>query len=188
MIQVEWEIGKKKPGNYLTPFDFRVLLVDSEDLRYDLDINLFTFVALPNRIYFAGENANPDGIVSNFDLKRDRNFCGSTNVIWFRTRINTHTKHLLAKNGLGYLVIYQIQKDKCPAGRCSGCRAFLPRRPGVPDYSDFEAAFMQLAHDIFRQWNKAVMEAKKHREYEGELVTATSENYLSILQTNQPKE
>ncbi|HOL44673.1 MAG TPA: hypothetical protein PK659_10505, partial [Methanothrix sp.] len=61
-------------------------------------------------------------------------------------------------------------------GLCKGCRAFLPWRPGIPDYSDYEEVFRQMAIDLREAWNRAVAEAMESEEYETELVVITSEN------------
>lgn len=188
MIQVSWKIGKKKQGHYLTPIEFNIWLVDSEDLKYNPKLNIEKKYQLPDEISFTNADINPDGKIDNFGVYKLYKKCGSTDTLsividlmgayaWY-CRIKSCRMEKTDR-----LLVYELKMSLCDK-RCENCKPFLPWRPGIPDYSDFEAVFAQAAYDICEEWSKAVIKAKRYEGYEGKFVTITSKNYSTILQSN----
>lgn len=181
MIQIKWKIGKKKQGNYLTPLDFEIWLLNSEGLKYNPDLFIPVRYKLPDRIYFSKVNINPDGRMDSDSVYGYLyKGCSSIDTISFIININAYAAYLTFKDDSDRLLIGKLKPERCYKP-CESCRAYLPWRPGVPDYSDFEAVFMQMAYDLCKEWDQEVMEAREYHEYEGELVTITSENYLEKI-------
>jgi len=82
-------------------------------------------------------------------------------------------------------VAWMLSSSVC-RGLCNGCRAFLPWRPGIPDYSDYEEVFRRMAIDLCEAWNRAVAEAMESKGYEAKPVIIPSENYLNIASVEKP--
>lgn len=165
MIQIEWKIGKKKQGHYFTPVEFNIWLTDSEDLRYNPRLYILKDYCLPYPIFFASANVNPDGrVVSTYlSLSKLYKSCGAISSIFLGINLWAYDWYCLKKSmtikDSNRFLVEKLKFHSCYRN-CDSCRAYLPWRPGVPDYSNVEAVFMQIAHDIVESWNQSVMEAK----------------------------
>lgn len=170
MIQFIWKIGKKKrQGNYLTPVEFSIWFVYSEDFLYDFEMYLTLECKLPDKIYFGKTDINPDGEIDDPSSNYLYKGCKSVDTISFNIAHSyTSSKYYreqALKSKTKYYYVGSLIGSSCH-GRCRSCSAYLPWRPGVPDYSDFEATFTKIIHVICEEWNNAVEEAKKRKQDE----------------------
>ena len=168
-VKVIYKIGKKPGGNWRTPLEFNIAF-EGEDLQlrpllvFEKDYNL------PDEIYFGRETSFGRGADIH---KKDGDCCKKITAI--RYRIDRYIDepvrwHIV--NSLSY------GEARFCISSCDGCKAYLPWRPGLPDYSDYEEVFRQVAQDLAEAWNQAVAEAMTSEEFESEQIIITPDNYL----------
>jgi len=163
-LKVIFKIGKKPRGNWRTPLEFNIAF-EGEDLKLRPLLFFEKDYSLPDEIYLGRDR---------YDMhKKDGDCCKKITAI--RYRIDRYIDepvrwHIV--NSLSY------GEARFCTGSCDSCQAYLPWRPGLPDYSDFEEVFRQVAQDLAEAWNQAVAEAMTSEEFESEQIIITSNNYL----------
>jgi len=184
---VEWKIGKKPRGNFLTPLEFKIKIEDGEDLKLAPEFVFEKRYSLPEPIILiSNKNGTPInkrsiGSIACREIKTIGYKIGSNNddFIFFSRPYTVNQRPSLTW-GYGYRVCTH---------ECDSCRAYLPWRPGVPDYSDFEQVFHQVAHDLCTAWNEAVQKAMDSIEFELNRVTIesvrVSDNWLALKEVEQ---
>lgn len=154
-MRITWKIGKKKRGNWRTPFDFHVEIDDDADvLALRPLLRLEKTYRFPSLIFYSKESKTEKSGTS----------CCRRNE-----SISVDIDRYIDQQGVLF--------DKLPicGSDCNGCRGYLDWRPGKPDYSDFEAVFQQIAEDLLQAWQQAINEAMDSEEYESHEVIITSE-------------
>ena len=172
-IEVQWKIGPKKRGNWRTPFEFHQKFT-GEELKLRPFLNFYRNYELPEKIYLGNK--------IEIEKRNSSRACKEITCIYLE--IKTHideeltlsTKSSLSTNLCSY--------------NCDDCRAYLPWRPGLPNYSDFEQVFRQVAEDLCEAWNQAVAEAMTSEEFENNLVIISSDknNLFATKKEEEEKE
>jgi len=161
-IEVQWKIGPKKRGNWKTPLIF-TQKYEGEELYLRPRLRFTKKYPLPEYIML-GDNPNLEKAgheecrclaIKEINLDIDR-FIDEPTVLGVRASLHSPV---------------------C-SSRCSRCRAYLPWRPGLPNYDDFEEVFRQVAADLCEAWNQAVAEAMTSEEFESKQIIITPDNYL----------
>jgi len=162
-IEIKWKIGPKKRGNWRTELVLTRRYF-GEELALRPFLGFRKRYDLPDKIYFGRTESA---------AKAGHDYCRT--IMTMDVKINKW----IDEPGVDDNNIKNFDCNSLCGGGCEGCRAFLPWRPGVPDYSDYEVVFRQIARDLCETWNKAVAEAMESAEYEAEPVIITSDNCLS---------
>lgn len=160
-VKVEYTIGKKRRGNWRCPLDFRITF-EGEELE------------LRPHFVFQREYPLPEPIVlgrSPALEKREVGECRSVSALSY------HIDQMIDSDVQPQSCIRLALSWEACWSRCSECRAYLPWRPGKPDYSDFEEVFFQVAMDMAEAWEKAVAEAEDSEELDAETVVLSSDDF-----------
>ncbi|HOL44672.1 MAG TPA: hypothetical protein PLN56_08570 [Methanoregulaceae archaeon] len=168
MLSVEWKIGRKKRGNWNTPL-YYCIKSEGKELQLRPHLVFRKNYALPDRIILSQRS--------------------DAEIYGYHVSICKEIENMSIK--FDHYIDKPLELDvvslQSICGMCRNlCQAYLPWRPGVPDYSDYEEVFRQMAIDLCEAWNRAVAEAMESEEYKPEPVIISSENYLNIASVVKP--
>ena len=167
---VEWKIGKKPRGNFLTPLEFKIKIEDGEDLKLAPEFVFEKRYSLPEPIILiSNKNGTPInkrsiGSIACREIKTIGYKIGSNNddFIFFSRPYTVNQRPSLTW-GYGY----RVCTHEC----------------------DFEQVFHQVAHDLCTAWNEAVQKAMDSIEFELNRVTIesvrVSDNWLALKEVEQ---
>ncbi len=149
MLKLYYKIHKKRRGYWRPRLEFYRIYEESEALSLRPLIFFQKEYPLPGQIYLGNK---PDC------EQEGGGYCKQIRSLFIS--INSYVDRP------NKLHIRSSLHAKVCASTCSGCKAFLPWRPGVPDYSDYITVFNQVAKDLLEAWEKAVQEAQASEEGE----------------------
>jgi len=140
-LTVEYKIGKKKRGNWNTPIVFNII-IEGKELQTSPHIVFKKEYVLPEYI-FLGNRPNMD------ERRIYQVKCNSVK------EINIDINRLITKPvKINLFSLRSICREEC-----DNCKAYIPWKPGKPDFRDFEEVFYTIATDLCAAWNKAVEES-----------------------------
>jgi len=176
-LHVWWEIGKKRRGNWRVPLEFHIECVEGHELELRPHLKIKKRYPLPSTIIL-GKGGEVE--------ERQGDFCREIKTI--AVEFDDYITKPFQMNTVDSLGVERIHSRCLLKNKL--CRAYLPWRPGTPDYSDYEEVFKQVAIDLCETWHKAVAEAAFSPEYEKCRVVITSDNlaHLEIAKRDSSKQ